>query len=49
MVRYHRYGKRMADSNGNVNSNYGYQWKRNNQIDYVCAKLRQIKTQDTLQ
>ena len=31
----------MADSNRNVNSNYGWQWKRNNQIDYVCAKLRQ--------
>ena len=32
--------ERMADSNGNVNSNYGYQWKRNNQIDYVVAKLK---------
>ena len=32
--------ERMADSGGNVNSNYGYQWKRNNQIDYVVAKLR---------
>ncbi len=32
--------ERMADSNGNVNSNYGYQWQRNNQIDYVVAKLR---------
>ena len=31
--------ERMADSKGNVNSNYGYQWKRNNQIDYVVAKL----------
>ena len=30
----------MADSKGNVNSNYGYQWKRNNQIDYVVAKLK---------
>lgn len=35
--------ERMADSNGNVNSNYGYQWKRNNQIDYVVAKLRDNK------
>lgn len=35
--------ERMADSDGNVNSNYGYQWQRNNQIDYVCAKLRQNK------
>jgi len=32
--------ERMADSNGEVNSNYGYQWQRNNQIDYVVAKLR---------
>ena len=32
--------ERMADSSGNVNSNYGYQWKRNNQIDYVVAKLK---------
>jgi len=35
--------KHMADDRGHVNSNYGYQWKRNNQIDYVCAKLRQNK------
>jgi len=33
--------ERMADSKGNVNSNYGYQWKRNNQIDYVVAKLKE--------
>jgi len=33
--------EKMADSNRNVNSNYGWQWQRNNQIDYVCAKLRQ--------
>ena len=32
--------ERMADSDGNVNSNYGYQWMRNNQIDYVVAKLK---------
>ena len=32
--------ERMADSKGDVNSNYGYQWQRNNQIDYVVAKLR---------
>ena len=32
--------ERMADSNGNVNSNYGYQWQRNNQIDYVADKLK---------
>ena len=33
--------KRMADSNGNVNSNYGWQWGRNNQIDMVIETLRQ--------
>ena len=32
--------KRMADSNGNVNSNYGWQWKRNDQIDYVVDLLK---------
>tara|TARA_R110000803_G_scaffold34220_1_gene74812 strand:- start:3047 stop:3691 length:645 start_codon:yes stop_codon:yes gene_type:complete len=31
---------KMADSNYEVNSNYGYQWQRNNQIDYVVAKLK---------
>jgi len=31
---------RMADPDGNVNSNYGWQWQRNNQIDYVVAKLK---------
>jgi thymidylate synthase len=35
--------KRMADEHGNVNSNYGYQWKRKAQIDYVCAKLKSNK------
>ena len=35
--------ERMADSKGEVNSNYGYQWQRNNQIDYVVAKLRENK------
>ena len=30
----------MADSDGNVNSNYGWQWKRNDQIDYVIDLLR---------
>ncbi len=33
--------ERMADSNGNVMSNYGWQWQRNNQIDYVVGKLRE--------
>jgi thymidylate synthase len=32
--------ERMADSDRKVNSNYGYQWKRKAQIDYVCAKLK---------
>jgi thymidylate synthase len=30
----------MADENGEVNSNYGYQWRRCDQIDYVVAKLK---------
>ncbi len=32
--------ERMADENGLVNSNYGYQWQRNNQLGYVVDKLR---------
>jgi len=32
--------ERMADEYGQVNSNYGYQWQRNNQLDYVVDKLR---------
>ena len=32
--------KRMADEKGNVNSNYGYQWKRNDQIGYVIDLLK---------
>ena len=32
--------KRMADDHGNVNSNYGYQWGRNSQLDYMLEKLR---------
>ena len=35
--------KRMADEDGLVNSNYGYQWKRNNQLDYVIGKLKKHK------
>jgi len=34
---------RMADDKGNVNSNYGYQWKRNGQLDYVVDKLKKHK------
>ena len=32
--------KRMADPQGDVNSNYGYQWQRNDQIGYVIDKLK---------
>ena len=32
--------QRMADDEGNVNSNYGYQWQRNDQIGYVIDKLK---------
>ncbi len=33
--------QRMADRFGNVMSNYGWQWQRNYQIDYVVGKLRE--------
>ena len=33
--------EKMADSDGNVMSNYGWQWQRNHQIDYVVGKLRE--------
>jgi thymidylate synthase len=39
--------KRMADSSGEVNSNYGYQWKRNEQLTRVIKMLRD--TPDTRQ
>jgi len=32
--------KRMADKDGDVNSNYGWQWQRNNQIDHVVSLLK---------
>ena len=32
--------KRMANEEGYVNSNYGYQWQRNNQLDNVVAMLK---------
>ena len=32
--------KRMADELGHVNSNYGWQWMRNGQIDYVYELLK---------
>ena len=31
------------DDRGYVNSNYGYQWSRNNQLDYVIQELRRDK------
>ena len=31
----------MADGKGQVNSNYGYQWERNSQLDMVIEMLRQ--------
>ena len=32
--------KRMANSQGKVNSNYGYQWERNKQLSYVVSMLK---------
>ena len=32
--------KRMADDSGRVNSNYGYQWNRNGQLDKVIQMLQ---------
>tara|TARA_B100000900_G_scaffold308387_1_gene267097 strand:- start:44 stop:721 length:678 start_codon:yes stop_codon:yes gene_type:complete len=34
--------ERMADVDGNVNSNYGWQWQRNQQLDYVINLLRTL-------
>ena len=31
--------EKMADAEGNVNSNYGWQWERNKQFDYVYKLL----------
>ena len=33
--------KRMADKEGWVNSNYGYQWKRENQLENVITMLKE--------
>ena len=33
--------ERMADDNGKVNSNYGWQWKRKKQINYIIKKLKE--------
>ena len=32
--------KRMADKDGNVNSNYGWQWKRSDQLENVIETLK---------
>ena len=32
--------KRMADKNGNVNSNYGWQWQRGDQLENVIETLK---------
>ena len=39
--------KRMANEKGYVNSNYGYQWERNNQLDKIVGMLE--KTPETRQ
>ena len=41
--------KRMADSNGDVNSNYGWQWGRNDQIDMLLIYLKTNQTLDKRQ
>ena len=35
--------KRMADGDGKVNSNYGYQWERNGQLDMILEMLKHNK------
>jgi len=35
--------KRMANSSGKVNSNYGYQWERNAQLDMIVEMLKHNK------
>ena len=35
--------EKMADENGHVRSNYGWQWQRKDQLDYVVAKLKNCK------
>lgn len=36
--------KNMMDENCNVNSNYGYQWRRNNQLNKIIELLKKDKT-----
>ena len=35
--------EKMADANREVRSNYGWQWKRNGQLNYAIQKLREKK------
>ena len=35
--------KRMADENGNVNSNYGWQWIRTDQLNHVIRLLKKAR------
>jgi thymidylate synthase len=35
--------KHMADTDGNVNSNYGWQWERSAQLDMVVETLKHVK------
>jgi len=35
--------KRMANTNGNVNSNYGWQWNRNDQLGSIIYQLKNNK------
>ena len=35
--------KNHMDENGEVNSNYGWQWNRNNQLEYVINELKRNK------
>ena len=35
--------ERMADENGYVNSNYGWQWMRNGQYDYIVDILNRVE------
>jgi hypothetical protein len=39
----------MGNKYGRVNSNYGWQWNRNNQLDYVIDLLERDPRQDKLQ
>lgn len=40
IARHAKIWKSCQDDMGNVNSNYGWQWRRNNQIDYVINELK---------